>query len=77
MTIAANNTISFSDEQGMILDGAREFCRDKSSVTDVRALLASDAGYDPAVWQEMVGLGWLGLAIPEAYGGPGLIARRH
>lgn len=72
MTIAANNTISFSDEQGMILDGAREFCRDKSPVADVRALLASDAGYDPAVWQEMVDLGWLGLAIPEAYGGSDL-----
>ena len=39
MTIAANNTMNFSDEQGMILDSAREFCRDKSTIAEVRALL--------------------------------------
>ena len=69
MTIAANNTMDFSDEQGMILDSARDFCRDKSAIPDVSALLASDTGFNPTVWQEMSELGWLGLAIPEAYGG--------
>ena len=72
MSIAANNTLSFSDEQGMILDSAREFCRDKSSIADVRQLLSSETGFNPAVWQEMVDLGWLGLAIPEDFGGSGL-----
>lgn len=69
MSIAANNTLTFGDEQGMILDSAREFCRDKSAIADVRKLLPSSTGFNPAVWQEMVDLGWLGLAIPEAYGG--------
>ena len=67
-----NNELSFSDEQGMILDSAREFCRDKSPVSAVRALLESDTGFDAQVWQDMVELGWLGLAIPEEYGGSGL-----
>jgi acyl-CoA dehydrogenase len=72
MSIAANNTLSFSDEEGMILDSAREFCRDKSTIADVRQLLSSESGFNPAVWQQMVDLGWLGLAIPEEFGGSGL-----
>ena len=72
MNIAANNRLVFSEEQGMILDSAREFCRDKSAISAVRALLESDNGFDEAVWQQMVELGWLGLAIPEEFGGSGL-----
>ena len=67
-----NTTLTFSDEQAMILEGARDFCGDKSPISAVRGLLDSEAGYDPAVWEELVGLGWLGLAIPESYGGSGL-----
>ncbi|MEP5762953.1 MAG: acyl-CoA dehydrogenase family protein [Halieaceae bacterium] len=67
-----NNELQFSDEQAMILDSAREFCRDKSPIAAVRALLDSETGFDPGVWQEMVELGWLGLTIPEEYGGSGL-----
>jgi alkylation response protein AidB-like acyl-CoA dehydrogenase len=72
MTTASNNALEFSDEQSMILDSAREFCRDKSPIAAVRALLDSESGYDDKVWQEMVELGWLGLAIPEQHGGSGL-----
>ena len=67
-----NNELRFSEEQAMILDSAREFCRDKSPIAAVRALLDSETGFDEKVWQEMVDLGWLGLAIPEQYGGSGL-----
>ncbi len=67
-----SNALSFSDEQTMILDSAREFCREKSPISAVRALLSSDSGFDPATWDEMVALGWPGLAIPEAFGGAGL-----
>lgn len=63
------STLTFSEEQGMLLDTATEFFRDKSPTAVVRDLMLSEHGYDPAVWQEMVALGWSGLAIPEAYGG--------
>jgi alkylation response protein AidB-like acyl-CoA dehydrogenase len=72
MSATANNTLTFSDEQSMILDSARQFCRDKSDIPAVRSLLKSDTGFDQAVWDEMVELGWLGLSIPEEYGGSGL-----
>ncbi|MGI9295342.1 MAG: acyl-CoA dehydrogenase family protein [Pseudomonadales bacterium] len=66
---ATNYDLSFSDEQSMLLESARDFCRDKSTIAAVRALLDGDTGFDAGVWQEMVALGWLGIAIPEQYGG--------
>ncbi len=64
-----NTAMSFSDEQAMLLESARAFCADKSPVSAVRGLLEDERGYDPAVWQEMAELGWLGIAIPEEFGG--------
>lgn len=67
-----NTALAFTDDQAMILDSAREFCRARSPIEKVRALLDSETGFDPAVWEEMVALGWPALAIPEAHGGAGL-----
>lgn len=64
--------MAFSEEQGMLLDSAREFCRDRSDIAAVRALLDSQSGYDPQVWRQLVELGWMGVAIDEAHGGSGL-----
>ncbi|MGI9293712.1 MAG: acyl-CoA dehydrogenase family protein [Pseudomonadales bacterium] len=64
--------MNFSDEQAMLLDSARDFCRDHSSIAQVRELLDSDAGFNNDVWQQMVALGWLGIAVPEEFGGSAL-----
>jgi len=64
--------IRFSDEQAMLLDSAVAFCKERSPSLTVRGLLASETGYHPAVWDEIVQMGWTGLAIPEAQGGSGL-----
>ena len=69
MSVIGNTELRFSEEQGMILDTAREFCRDKSPVFAVRAQLDSALAYDHETWDEMVALGWLGIALPEACGG--------
>lgn len=68
----ANTALSFDEDQAMIMDVAREFCREKSPMSAVRALLDSPSGYDRAIWGEMVDLGWLGIALPEDIGGSGL-----
>ncbi|TNE57078.1 MAG: acyl-CoA dehydrogenase [Alphaproteobacteria bacterium] len=65
-------TISFSEEQEQLLEVAINFARDKSPIKTVRALIEDDLGYDGDIWQEMVDLGWLGVALPEEYGGIGL-----
>ena len=65
-------TMSFSDEQSMLLDTALEFCKNASPISRVRELLLDEAGFDPSVWSEMLALGWPGIAIPEEHGGSGL-----
>ncbi len=49
----------------------RRFLAEKSPVSEVRRLMATDAGYDPAVWARLGQLGLAGLTIPEEYGGAG------
>jgi len=63
------------DEQQLLIEGsARDFARDKSPVTAFRNLRDADVsdGFDRALWQQMVELGWSGVLIPEAYDGLGL-----
>ncbi|MEQ1550630.1 acyl-CoA dehydrogenase family protein [Sphingorhabdus sp.] len=64
--------IGYSEEQIQLLDVASEFCREKSPISKVRALLESESGFDADVWQEIAELGWLAIAVPEAQGGVGL-----
>ena len=68
-TRTANMALTFSDEQAMILESAKSFCRDRSDISAVRSLLTSENGYSADVWSEMIALGWTGIAIPEQYGG--------
>jgi alkylation response protein AidB-like acyl-CoA dehydrogenase len=49
----------------------RRFLADKSPVSEVRRLMATEAGYDPAVWAVLGQLGLAGLTIPEKFGGAG------
>ncbi|MDC0362888.1 acyl-CoA/acyl-ACP dehydrogenase [Halioglobus sp.] len=70
--IIGNTTLTLTEEQGMLMDVAREFCRDKSPVSAVREQLDTELGYDAGVWKEMIALGWTGIALPEHCGGSGL-----
>jgi len=64
--------ISFSDEQEQLLEIATNFCREKSTIAHVRDQMTEQTGYDPALWREMAELGWLGVALPEKFGGSDL-----
>ncbi len=70
--IIGSKKIDFSEEQGMLLDVAREFVRDKSPGSEVRALLETADGFSQPVWAELVELGWTGINLPESVGGAGL-----
>jgi alkylation response protein AidB-like acyl-CoA dehydrogenase len=72
MSVIGNTTLRLGEEQAMLLDVAREFCRDKSPIGAVREQLETESGFDPALWEEMVALGWTGIALPESSGGSGL-----
>jgi alkylation response protein AidB-like acyl-CoA dehydrogenase len=62
----------FTDEQLELRATVRGFLASKSAGEAVRQLMATSAGYDPAVWRQMSEqLGLVGLAVPEEYGGAG------
>jgi len=63
---------AFSEEQEELRRFVRQFLEEKSPETAVRALMATEAGYDPDVWRQMAEqLGLQSLIIPEEYGGQG------
>lgn len=64
--------IGFSEDQATLLEVATDFCQRRAPVATVRRLMEDEPGHDPAVWAELGDLGWLGVAIPEAFGGSGL-----
>jgi alkylation response protein AidB-like acyl-CoA dehydrogenase len=61
-----------TDEQQAIKSTAREFLAARYKSERIRELAQSEAGFDQADWDEMAGLGWTGLAVPEEWGGQGL-----
>ncbi len=62
---------AFNEDQREIQRTARELLGRRAPLERVRA--AAEAGaYDERLWDEMVALGWPGLAIGERHGGVGL-----
>ncbi len=63
---------AFTDEQEELRRAVRRYLEDKSPISEVRRLMETDTGYDPAVWSQMANqLGLQALIIPEEYGGAG------
>jgi alkylation response protein AidB-like acyl-CoA dehydrogenase len=63
---------AFTDEQEQFRSAVRRFLNDKSPTTEVRRLMATAEGYDPAVWRQLSeDLALPGIHVPEQYGGAG------
>jgi acyl-CoA dehydrogenase len=62
----------FSDDQKMLKDQVQKFLADKCPIGVVRRVLDGEEPYAAEVWKGLAGLGVIGAAIPEAYGGTGL-----
>jgi alkylation response protein AidB-like acyl-CoA dehydrogenase len=60
-----------SRDQQEIKGVARELLAARSPFAKVREA-AETAAYDPALWAELVELGWPGIAVAEEHGGQGL-----
>ncbi len=56
-------------EQKMLKKSAREFFAKEVDTEMVREWEADETGYSPKIYKKMAQLGWLGLLVPEAYGG--------
>lgn len=62
----------FSIEQRTLQQVFREYLYRASTLSRCRKTLESGDGFDRELWAEMAKLGWLGIGIPEQYGGSGL-----
>lgn len=62
----------FSEEQDLLRQSAADFLRNECPMSYVRQMMEDERGYADEVWNKMAELGWMGLIVPEAYGGAGL-----
>ena len=62
-----------NEEQIMLKESAAGFLAENATVAHLRALRdsGSERGFSDDVWNQMVQMGWAGIAIPEAFGGLG------
>jgi alkylation response protein AidB-like acyl-CoA dehydrogenase len=63
--------LDFSDDQKQLRDQARKLLAEKCPPKAVRAVLDGKAPYDKELWKGLAEMGFLGVAIPEEFGGAG------
>ena len=61
----------FSDDQKQLRDEARKFLAEKCPPKAVRTVLDGKQPYDRELWKGLADMGFLGVAVPEAFGGAG------
>jgi alkylation response protein AidB-like acyl-CoA dehydrogenase len=63
---------TLSDDQKALQDTVRSFLERRSPMSFVREMLEDERGFTDELWDEVVGLGWTALLVPEAQDGLGL-----
>ncbi|WP_223421313.1 acyl-CoA dehydrogenase family protein [Tateyamaria pelophila] len=58
-----------TEDEIMLADTARGFLDAAAPVSHLRGLRDAGMTHDPALWAEMVAMGWAGVLVPEAQGG--------
>ncbi|MDJ0866739.1 MAG: acyl-CoA dehydrogenase [Myxococcota bacterium] len=63
-----------SEDQELLAKTAADFVREHSPVSRMRELrdAGDPTGFSRALWKEMAQLGWVGILIPERFGGAGM-----
>ena len=61
-----------SEHAALLRASVTDFVSRGTDIARVRALRGKPAEYDRHVWSQMAELGWLGIGLPEKYGGMGL-----
>lgn len=60
------------EHRALLAESVAHFVARATDIARVRRLRGSPAEHDRAAWTKMAGLGWLGILVPERYGGLGL-----
>src|SRR3954451_24643493 len=66
-------TLELNDERKAFVESIRDFCRRECGTREQRDTLTNggEHGHNSELFARMGELGWLGVAIPEEYGGTG------
>ena len=59
----------------MLRASITEFLDRQAPPSSITRIFREKRGYDPALYREVASLGWLGILIPESFGGAGLGVR--
>jgi alkylation response protein AidB-like acyl-CoA dehydrogenase len=62
----------FSEEQDLLRHEVRKLLDEQCPLDEVRKIAETKEGYSAAQWKQLGELGFLGLILPESYGGAGL-----
>ena len=63
--------LSLSETQQLIQESARDFVRNDCAKDKLAEFDKQQAPVDAELWRKMAQLGWMGMVIPEEYGGTG------
>jgi alkylation response protein AidB-like acyl-CoA dehydrogenase len=61
----------FTEEQEALRDATRKFLDNECPTTFVRKMMADDTAHATELWKKIAELGWLGIIVPEEFGGSG------
>jgi alkylation response protein AidB-like acyl-CoA dehydrogenase len=61
--------LGLDEQQEMLKNFARDFLEKECPESLVREMEEDEKGYSPNLWKGMAQQGWMGLVIPEKYGG--------
>ncbi|MEC7837665.1 MAG: acyl-CoA dehydrogenase family protein [Chloroflexota bacterium] len=63
--------LGLSEIQKMLQESSRNYLEENCTMDFVRAMESDDIGISDEIWKNMAEMGWLGLMIPEEFGGSG------
>src|SRR5262245_22722388 len=63
---------SVSDEQRLLRTSIADFIRREAPPSRIASVFQHANGYDAELFRRLAEPGWLGMLVPEAYGGIGL-----
>ena len=61
--------LALTEAQEMLRSSARDFLERECPTSLVRAMEQDDRGYPPQLWEQIAGLGWMGVPFPAEYDG--------
>jgi len=64
--------LGLDEQQEMLKNFARDFLEKECPESLVRQMEEDEKGYSPDLWRKMAQQGWMGLIIPEEFGGTGM-----